>query len=115
MIRRFDERLVEKKKMFGGAGEAVFHRILNGPEEMSGKGRVFSHVLLEKGCEVAWHIHHGDGETYCVLKGRGEYNDNGELTQVGPGDVTFTADGEGHSMKCISDEPLEMIALILYN
>lgn len=114
MVRRYDERIHEKKKMFGGEGEVLFHRILNSPEEMFGKGRVFSHAVLEKGAEVAWHIHHGDGETYYVLKGRGEYNDNGTFVEVGPGDVTFVDDGEGHSMKAISDEPLEMIALVLY-
>ena len=87
MIRRYDERLHEQKKMFGGEGEALFHRILNGPDEMYGKGR---------------------------LKGRGEYNDNGTIVEVAAGDVTFTDDGEGHALKCVSDEPLEAIALILY-
>ena len=114
MIRRYDERLHEQKKMFGGEGEALFHRILNGPDEMYGKGRVFSHLVLEKGCEIGWHVHHGDGETYCILKGRGEYNDNGQILEVGPGDVTFVDDGQGHALKGISDEPLEAIALILY-
>ena len=88
MVRRNEERIHERKNMFGGAGEAIFHRILNGPEEMYGKGRVFSHVVLEPGCEIGWHVHHGDGETYCILKGLGLYNDNGILRQVGPGDVT---------------------------
>lgn len=114
MIRRDSERINETRKMFGGAGEAFFHRILNGPEEMNGKGRVFSQVRLEKGCEIGWHVHHGDTEIYLVLKGLGLYSDNGILRDVGPGDVTVVGDGEGHSMKCISDEPLEMIALILY-
>ncbi len=47
MVRHFDERIHEKKQMFGGEGQAQFHRILNGPDEMYGKGRVFSHVVLE--------------------------------------------------------------------
>ena len=33
MVRHYDERIHEKKQMFGGEGEAVFHRILNGPEQ----------------------------------------------------------------------------------
>ena len=52
MVRHFDERIHERKQMFGGQGEAQFHRILNGPDEMYGKGRVFSHVVLEKGAEI---------------------------------------------------------------
>ena len=114
MIRRSADCIHERKKMFGGEGEGIFHRILNGPEEMYGKGRVFSLLHLEPGCEVGWHIHHGDGETYFILKGRGLYNDNGTEAEVGPGDVTFVDDGEGHALKCISEEPLEAIALILY-
>ena len=114
MVRRYDERIHEKRKMFGGEGEVLFHRILNGPDEMYGKGRVFSHAVLEKGAEVAWHVHHGDGETYLILKGEGLYNDNGVQRRGEAGDVTFTDDGEGHALRGISDEPLEAIALVLY-
>ena len=100
--------------MFDGAGQARMRLILESNAEMYDKGRVFNHLYLEPGCEVGWHIHHGDGETYYILKGRGEYNDNGTVVTVGPGDVTFVDDGEGHSLKCIGDETLEAIALILF-
>ena len=49
-----------------------------------------------------------------ILSGTGRYNDNGTMTTVTAGDVTYTAPGEGHGIECISDEPIEMIALILY-
>ena len=114
VIRRRDEVAVEMKKMFGGAGEVEHHRLLLGAEEMYGKGRLFNHVVIRPGCELGWHVHHGDGETYYILRGRGEYSDNGTLIEVGPGDVMYVGDGEGHSMKAVGDEPLEMIALILY-
>ena len=48
------------------------------------------------------------------MSGHGRYNDNGTITEVGPGDVTYCAPGEGHGLACIGDEPVEMIALILY-
>ena len=114
MIRRYEERNIETKKLFDGEGQAILAHILNGAPEMYGKGRVFSICTLKPGCEIGWHIHHGDGETYCILSGKGEYSDNGTLTEVGPGDVMYVGDGEGHSMKAVGDEPLEMIALILY-
>ncbi len=114
IVRRSDERILDVKKMFDGGGEAKMYRLLNGPEEMSGKGRLFNHVILEKGCEVGWHVHHGDGEAYYVIKGQGEYNDNGNVITMYPGDVSFVGDGEGHSIINRCDEPLEMIALILY-
>lgn len=114
MVRRKDERTVEVKKMFGAEGQAKMVKILEGADEMYGKGRVFNHVILEKDCAVGWHIHHGDGETYYILRGEGEYNDNGTLVTVRAGDVTFVDDGEGHALVNRSDEPLEAIALILY-
>ncbi len=113
-IKRRDDVTVVTAPAFGGNGAVENHKILNGPEDMFGKGRLFNHGILNPGCEVGWHIHHGDCETYYILKGRGEYSDNGTIVEVGPGDVTFVGDGEGHAMRCISDEPLEMIALILY-
>lgn len=114
MIRRESERKLNVVKMFNGDGEAQLHHILHTNEEMYNKGRVFSHVTLNPGCEVGWHIHHGDGETYYILKGEADYNDNGTVVKVGPGDVTFVDDGEGHSIKNNGTEPVELIALILF-
>ena len=114
MIRRSAEKTVESKKLFNGAGEAEMHKILNGTDEMYGKGRVFNHLYLRPGCEIGWHIHHGDGETYYILRGRGLYNDNGTEVEVGPGDVTFVDAEEGHALKNNGDEVLEAIALILF-
>ena len=114
MVRRKEEAVVEKKKMFGGAGEAVMQKILNGADEMYGKGRLFNYVTLEPGGEIAWHVHHGDGETYFILTGVGEYNDNGTILNVYPGDTTFVDAEEGHSLKNVGEEPLTAIALILY-
>lgn len=114
-VRKQADQICGEKQVFGGNGTAKMHQILNGAEELGGKGRLFNQVFLEPGCEIGWHIHHGDNETYYILSGKGEYNDNGTLVEVNPGDVTFTDDGEGHAMKAIGDETLVMIALILYN
>ena len=114
MVRRSDEKTVEVKKMFDGDGQVVLNHILNGAAEMYGKGRVFSLAHLEPGCEIGWHVHQGDGETYFIVRGRGLYNDNGKTVEVFPGDVTFVDAGEGHSLRCLGDEPLEAVALILY-
>ena len=111
MSRHSEEKIVESKKLFNGAGEAEMHKILNGADEMYGKGRVFNHLVLHPGCEIGWHVHKGDGETYYILKGRGLYNDNGTELEVGPGDVTFTDSGEGHALLNNGEEDLEAIAL----
>ena len=115
MIRRNQEKVsVRKPDPFQGVGEITVRSLLNGPEEMSGKGRVFGHTTVYPGSAIGYHLHQGDSETYYILSGRGEYSDNGRLTEVGPGDVTYCAPGEGHGLRCLGEEPIEMIALILY-
>ena len=113
-VRRSNEVSVNRKQMFGGAGEVEMHHLLRGADEMYGKGRLFNHVVLEPGTELGWHVHEGDGETYFIIRGEGEYNDNGTLLTVGAGDVTFVASGEGHSIRNTGEGDLEFIALILY-
>ena len=77
------------------------------------KLRTFAHAVLKAGEEVEFHIHEGESESYYILSGKGLYNDNGELTEVAQGAVTYTPSGSGHGIKNISDENLEFIALII--
>lgn len=113
-IRRNGETAPIYKEMFGGPGEAEMHRILLGADEMGGKGRLFNHIVLHPGCGFGWHVHDGDSETYYILRGEGEYNDNGTPVTVSAGDVTFVDSGEGHSIRNTGEGDLEFIALILY-
>ena len=96
MIRRSAEKeTVRKPAPFHGVGEITVRSLLNGPEEMSGKGRVFGHTTVYPGSEIGYHIHNADSETYYILSGRGLYNDNGTPCEVGPGDVTYCAPRRG--------------------
>ena len=80
----------------------------------SGALRRIKERRRKDGHKKRWHIHEGDGETFLILSGEGEFNDNGTVTTVRAGDVCFTGDGEGHSLKNLRDEPLEYVALVLY-
>ena len=114
MIRRSsDKQSVTKPSPFNGIGEITVRSLLNGPEEMENKGRVFGHTTVYPGSKIGLHTHKGDAETYYILSGHGKYNDNGTIVDVQPGDVYYCGDGECHSIEAI-DEPIEMIALILY-
>lgn len=115
MIRRSEEKeVVRKSAPFQGVGEITVRSLLNGPEEMSQKGRVFGHTTVYPGSAIGYHVHTGDSETYYILSGTGLYNDNGTEVEIHAGDVAYCAPGEGHGLKCLGDEPIEMIALILY-
>ncbi len=116
MVRRSEEKARERKPApFEGKGEIVVRSLLNGPEEMYQAGRVFAHTTVFPGSEIGYHVHKGESETYYILSGKGRFNDNGTIVEVGPGDVTFTGDGEGHGIAALGAEPVEMIALIIYD
>ena len=53
MIRRSEEKQsVRKPAPFNGVGEITVRSLLNGPEEMSQKGRVFGHTTVYPGREI---------------------------------------------------------------
>lgn len=115
MVRRKEEVCSEvKPSPFDGKGEICVRSLLNGPGELYEKGRVFAHTTVYPGAGLGYHVHDNESETYYILSGTGRFNDNGNLVTVTAGDVTFTGAGEGHSIEALGEEPVEMIALILY-
>lgn len=114
MIKRSADRPEKELQLVGGPGMARVRKIIESDEELFGKGRLFNDFYLDKGCGVGYHTHCGDAEIYYVLSGEGEYNDNGTVTTIKAGDVTFTHDGESHGLINNGDEPLHVIALIIY-
>ena len=53
MIRRSEEKQsVRKPAPFNGVGEITVRSLLNGPEEMSQKGRVFGHTRVWPGSGI---------------------------------------------------------------
>ena len=82
-------------------------------EQLGAYCKMFNEVTLKPGCEIGYHEHHGETETYYLTKGAGIYNDNGKEYPVEVGDVTFCADGNGHGIKNAGEEDLVFVALIL--
>ncbi|MDO4285029.1 MAG: cupin domain-containing protein [Eubacteriales bacterium] len=99
-------------KMCGGKGHVIIKRLL-GEKELDGKCGLFAQVTLEKGCSLGYHEHHGETETYHILSGQGEYQDNQSFYSVKAGDTTFCPDGSGHALVNTGNEPLVFIALII--
>ena len=84
--------------------------------DFSGKSeklRTFALAELKPGEEVEFHIHEDESEQYYIISGKGEYNDNGSVSEVLPGTVTFTPSGSGHGIKNIGEDMLSFIALII--
>ena len=104
--RKEDRKKVVKEEVQKGPGHLI--------SEMWNRGRMLNENVLEKDCGVGYHVHQGDGEIYVILSGEAEYNDNGTITTVTAGDITFTGPGEGHAITNRKDEPMSFMAIILY-
>lgn len=100
------------ENMCGGNGHVIIKDIL-GEKELNGKCRMYAQVTLEPGCTLGYHEHHGESETYYILSGEGEYNDNGRFCHVKAGDRTFTPDGKGHGLANTGSTDLVFMALII--
>ena len=100
------------RNMRGGEGEVRIKRLLDATQ-LNGKCGMYAEVTIGVGSSLGYHEHHNESETYYILSGVGEYNDNGQARTVGAGDVTFTPDGQGHGIKNIGDADLVFMALII--
>ena len=75
--------------------------------------RMFAHVTIPAGCSIGDHPHVDETEFYYIIKGEAVFNDNGKEVILHAGDIGATGYGEGHGLENRSDEPVEMIALII--
>ena len=97
MTREGERELVKVEHVNGGDGYIVREAM----------------VTSDPGCEVGYHYHHGETESYFILTGHGTYDDNGEKQPANPGDLFLCKDGDAHGIKNTGDEELTFMALIL--
>jgi len=95
------------------AGGAKVLRLMSDGENYTVKGIGIAHVIREKGCGNDYHPHPDNGEFFYIIRGEGEYCDNGELVTVKAGDATIVMPGESHGIRNLKDEPLEYVAVML--
>ncbi len=114
MIKKKNEFAPElRENMRDGNGTVKLTNFVTSAD-LNEKGRLFGTIVLEPGCSIGYHVHAEDSELFYILKGKAKYNDNGTEVTVEAGDVTFTPAGTGHSIECVGDEAVELVALIVY-
>ena len=77
-------KVERKENMCGGEGHILIKHIL-GEKELNGKCGLYAEVTIEPGCSLGYHEHHNESETYYILRGEGDYNDNGVIRPVKAG------------------------------
>ncbi|MCI8631960.1 MAG: cupin domain-containing protein [Lachnospiraceae bacterium] len=105
-------KTVVMEEAYGGKGNVVLKHLLD-EKQLNGKCGLYAEVTIAPGCSLGYHEHHHESETYFIIKGQGNYNDNGSIRPVKAGDVTFTPDGCGHGIENTGDEDLVFMALII--
>lgn len=99
--------------MCEGNGHVIIKEILE-EKELNGKCGLYAEVILEPGCSLGYHEHQGESETYYIIQGQGEYNDNNmSYRPVKAGDITFTPSGKGHGLANTGNTDLVFMALII--
>lgn len=112
MINSKNRECIRKNKVCGGNGFILREDLLS--EKHLGKYcKVYCKICLKSGCEIGYHEHHGNTETYYILSGSGVYQDNNEMIPIEAGVVAYCEDGNGHGIRNTGEVDLEFIALIL--
>lgn len=107
-----ESKIQKVENMCGGKGHVIIEHIL-GEKELNNKCRLYAKVTIEPGCSLGYHVHNNESETYYILEGEGNYNDNGTVRKVKKGDITFTGDSCGHGLENSGDSNLVFMALII--
>jgi mannose-6-phosphate isomerase-like protein (cupin superfamily) len=113
MIRKAEQMVHDiKESLRGGKGSVVLTTLLS-PGEYKGKARMVARITLEPGSSIGTHVHDGEEEIFYILSGEAEFNDNGTICLLTPGDVCLTIGGEQHSIANAGTVALELLAVIL--
>ena len=111
--RKKDFRKETRTEMRGGNGTVKFERVWERGTELKSQARLFSRLILDPGVSIGWHIHENEEEIFLVLEGRALVSDNGREEILETGDSIITQSGEGHSVACLGDTPLVLLAVIV--
>lgn len=98
----------------GGTGTVMMERLLDAPREMLGKGRAYVRHTLAPGVSIGSHTHEHEMESMVVVSGHARHQINGEEQLLEPGDLIAAMPGDTHQIACLGEEPLVLIAQVLY-
>lgn len=98
----------------GGNGTVIMEKLLNGAEEMMGKGRAYVRHTLNPGVSIGLHRHEKEMETMVIISGKALHTINGEIQHLEAGDIIGAQPGDEHGIAQEGGEPLVLIAQVLY-
>ena len=95
-------------------GKGLCHiKHLTDKEGLYGHGRMFAHITVDPGCSIGYHDHQHETEFYYILKGEAVFQDDAKEVLLHAGDIGATGYGHSHGLINRTEEPVELIALIV--
>ncbi len=112
MIRRANQYPSEvRHEMRGGSGDVVVEYFWRAGDELKAPCRMQAKLTLPVGASIGFHRHDGEEETFVIIAGRAELDEDGVKTTLEPGDSSLTGNA-GHSLRNIGDTDLVVFAVI---
>lgn len=109
---RKENRLDLRTNLRGGDGTIKMYHLFE-ENELLGKAKMCTRLVVEPGCGIGSHPHDPEAEIYYVIRGELTMDDNGETRHMYEGDIMITGNGAVHGLKNESDSTAEVFAIIL--
>lgn len=111
MIRNTQvHEVIENAK--GGVGTIEIQKKIMKEDVVEGLD-LFATVMVHPHSTIGYHLHTEDAEAYYIVKGEGIFlNHNEERIAVKAGDICLIKKGQSHGLENLTDEVLEMIAVV---
>jgi mannose-6-phosphate isomerase-like protein (cupin superfamily) len=71
--------------------------------------KFFYYTEIPPQASIGYHTHGQDEEIYVIIEGRGRMSVNGEMREVGRGDVLLNKPGWSHGLENHTDAPLRIL------
>lgn len=102
VMKGFDQRPMYEERHWGSYRVLDYTSYGNDGEEVLTKK-----IKIKPGENISYHCHHMRQEVWTIVKGRGQYAENGVIRSLKPGDVVIVPVETMHAIK--ADEPIELI------
>lgn len=113
MIRNGKDKSVEvREDMRGGRGKVFIAHLWKNDEMNAGCCRMAAEITIPPGNSIGFHRHEEEEEIFYIISGIADFDDDGRVVRLAPGDTTLTSAGSGHAIANAGRDDLVVMAVI---
>ncbi|RTE11249.1 cupin domain-containing protein [Paenibacillus whitsoniae] len=107
-VRNFEQAAMLTETSHRGLG-LIRSAKLYAKEDFASPLRFLYYVEIPPGASIGVHTHKADEEMYIILSGRGQMTVDGEIREVGSGDMVLNKPFGSHGLYNHSDDVLKLL------